>query len=408
MTSEPVEDGAKARIVSLTKYISFPSIAHAGGRYLLAHANALERFADVELLAPDNAVNRRALLRTEQRAGLLRGRGPGGRGGAKVFWDAESALAGSAIPLPWRRLFSSHRAPWKKLESADVIEFQWSEMIALAPLVRRRLPEAVLVGVAHDVITQRWERAAIASTNPLRAGVWRLAAARSRVREARSYAALDLLIVFSEKDAELARSLSSTVRIEVVHPGLESPDDDLPPLRSSDATVLFTGALARRDNAKAIEWFIETAWPRVRASVPNARLVVAGSNPSSRLIGLALDDSAISVTGYVDTLSPYYNGANVFIAPLATGAGVKFKTIEALLHGLPVVATAVGAEGVEAPSDFLQVRTLDSDFAAAVVDQLMSESSRRSDIQDWARSVYGIDAFRSRLHQIFDHIVAQN
>lgn len=407
MSNEPVEDAPRARVVSLTKYIPYPSIAHAGGRYLLAHASALQEFADVEFLAPDTPVNRQALPQTEQRAGLLRGLGAGGRGGGKPFWDIESALAGSAVPLPWRRLFLSDRGPWDALQLAAVVELQWSEMIALAPLVRRRLPKAVLVGVAHDVITQRWERAAAASAGSLQAAVWRLAAARSRAREARSYAALDLLIVFSDKDAELARALCPTVRVEVVHPGLESGDEEAGPFRSSKPTVLFTGALARRDNATAIEWFISSVWPEVRASVNTAQLVVAGSNPSPRLIDLVRNDRSISVTGYVESLSPFYNAADVFVAPLSTGAGVKFKTLEALLHGLPVVATPVGAEGVNAPPEFLQVKTAPPEFAAAVVQQLRSPSSPKSDIRSWAQSVYGVDAFQSRLRSIFARLAQE-
>ena len=40
---------------------------------------------------------------------------------------------------------------------------------------------------------------------------------------------------------------------------------------------------------------------------------------------------------------------------LRDGAGVKFKTIEAVLHGVPVVSTHVGAEGVGPDELFVQV-----------------------------------------------------
>ncbi|MBV8727879.1 MAG: glycosyltransferase family 4 protein, partial [Candidatus Eremiobacteraeota bacterium] len=41
-----------------------------------------------------------------------------------------------------------------------------------------------------------------------------------------------------------------------------------------------------------------------------------------------------------------YDSARVAIAPILYGAGTKIKTIEALQHGVPVVATPVGAEGL--------------------------------------------------------------
>ena len=41
-----------------------------------------------------------------------------------------------------------------------------------------------------------------------------------------------------------------------------------------------------------------------------------------------------------------YNAARIAVAPIRMGAGVKNKTMEALQYGVPVVATAVGAEGM--------------------------------------------------------------
>lgn len=402
-----VERG-RLRIVSLTKYIPYPAIPHAGGKYLLTHAKALRRFAELELLAPVNSVNRAALRSSDGRASLLRGRGPGGRGGWKFFWDVESAWAGSAVPRPWRLLFASTHAPWGLLKSADVIEFQWSEMMALAPFVRRRLPRSVLVGIAHDVITQRWERASEASSNWLQAALFGLAARRSRRTEAKSFAALDLLIVFSDKDARLAQEICPSVRIEVVHPGFEVSLDGTDAEALGDAVVLFTGALGRRDNAEAIEWFIEHVWPRIVEESDGVRLVVAGANPSPELQRHGRLDSSITVTGFVESLSPYYRGASVFIAPLKTGAGVKFKTIEALLHGLPVVASPVGAEGVDAPDSFLIVRTEASEFAEAVLAEIGGRGKvARSEISEWANGIYGVEAFESRLKDLYTSVATK-
>ena len=52
------------------------------------------------------------------------------------------------------------------------------------------------------------------------------------------------------------------------------------------------------------------------------------------------------MTGYVDDLDPFYRDAFVFVAPLRLGAGLKFKVLDAMAYGLPVVATSVAAEGI--------------------------------------------------------------
>ena len=292
------------------------------------------------------------------------------------------------------------------LAAADVIELHWSELIALAPLIRARLPHARLVGIAHDVITQRWERSADGATNPFAGVAFRLAARRSRAREARSFAALDVLIVFSEKDRALAEALSPGTKVEVVHPGLGPVQ---PVTRTADPdqpVVLFTGALGRPDNSRGVSWFIERMWPRVRAAVPAARLVIAGANPPESLRALAERSSGVELTGFVETLEPHYAAANVFIAPLRTGAGVKFKTLDAMLRGVPVVATEVGAEGIDARELFAAVTDDEAAFADAVIAELRTpDGDRAARASEWAERTYGLRAFDARVQEVYDSVL---
>ncbi len=394
---------AKPRVASLTKYIPFDSVAHAGGQYVGAHYRALAPFADVRVIAPNTPINRDAVQRpgAPQETLLLRGVGPGGKGGFKLLGDLESAWAGSAISWPYRRLFQTGAAPWGVLADARIVELQWSEMIALAPAIRARQPRSILVGVAHDVITQRWERAAEAAQGATAAG-YRLAAGRSRAQETRSFAALDLLIVFSEKDALLARAVSPRTRVEVVHPGL-GPDEPMERKASADEPiVLFTGALGRLDNSRGIAWFIENAWAEVLRAVPRARLVVAGAHPPAALESLIARTPRAELTGFVESLEPYYAAASVFIAPVLTGAGVKFKTIDAMLRNIPVIATSVGAEGIDA-QELLACVADDADaFSAAVISELREpDLGRAQRAAAWAQQVYGVEAFQQRVRDLY-------
>lgn len=391
-------------VVSLTKYIPHAAIPHAGGQYVWQQDAVLQSFTDLVHLAPDTPMNRAAAARSDSSvpARLFAGRGPGKTGKYKTLFDIESAWAGSSIGWPYRRLFASDRAPWETLRAADIIEMHWSEMIALAPSIRRRLPQAFLVGIAHDVITQRWQRAATQAGNRLGRAGFSLAARRSRSREARSFAALDMLIVFSEKDAELARALAPALRIEVVHPGMGSPNATRVDRSETDPIVLFTGALDRPDNYRAVEWFVKSMWPQVQRDVPESRLVVAGANPPPSLTAIAEQDSTIELTGFVDSLEPYYEQARVFVSPLRTGAGVKFKTLDAMIRALPIVSTTVGAEGIDGTDLFAAVTDDEDEFAEAVVRELLHPNTDRADrASDWANEIYGHQAFHDRVVELY-------
>lgn len=403
------EPGAIARdrrrpsIVSLSKFMPYSTVPHAGGQYVYLHDRALMEFADVAHLVPDNPENRHALTQDTGAPGrTLRGVGPAGDGSFRLLSDLESAWSRSAIAWPYRRLFQTARGPWESLSAADVIEFHWSEMIALAPLVRERVPGTPLVGVAHDVITQRWRRATITASDPLRRAAYRMAAARSLAGEARSFAAVDALIVFSEKDADLAVSLSPKANVQVVHPGLgpTSPVERRPD--PEEPVVLFTGALDRVDNWKSISWFIERIWPSIVTENPAARLVIAGAKPPASLQDLVSRTRRAELTGFVPSLEPYYAQASVFVAPLLSGAGVKFKTVDAMLRGVPVVATPVGAEGIGDQSLFAAITDEPAEFARAVTAELRSpdvERTRRA--VAWSDEVYGSARFASRIREVY-------
>lgn len=396
---------SRRRLASLTKYIPYAGIAHAGGRYVESHYRALSDDWVIDSFAPQTPANVTAVGRVEHvdAVELVRGVGPFAAGRLKPLADLEAAWAGSTVTRNVRAVFRRDDASvWRRIDRSSLIEFQWSEMFALAELARARLPERFMVGVAHDVITQRWERAADAARVPSRYA-YRLAATRSRDRERRSLASLDIVVAFSEKDAALARALAPNTPTEVVLPGL-SPDEGAPE-RAPDPKepiVLFTGALNRPDNHNGIDWFIQRVWPTVLRAEPSARLVVAGANPPASLERTVARAPRASLTGFVDSLEPHYAQASVFVAPLFTGAGVKFKTIDAMLRRVPVVATPVGAEGIDG-AGLLVGETEDADeFGDFVLRALGPEGGLRArDAQAWAENHYGTAAFERRLRELY-------
>ena len=105
------------------------------------------------------------------------------------------------------------------------------------------------------------------------------------------------------------------------------------------------------------------------ATVPNARLVLAGRG-SEELTG-----PNVSSLGYVLDLNDVYANARVAIAPLRSGAGTRLKILEGLAHGVPVVSTSIGAEGLalEADRDFVLADSPEA-FASAVV-RLLSDDA---------------------------------
>jgi glycosyltransferase involved in cell wall biosynthesis len=58
-------------------------------------------------------------------------------------------------------------------------------------------------------------------------------------------------------------------------------------------------------------------------------------------------DPRVEALGFVDDLDAVYAGARCAVVPLLQGGGTPLKLIEALAHGLPVIATSRAAAGLE-------------------------------------------------------------
>ncbi|KQT45405.1 hypothetical protein ASG52_14660 [Methylobacterium sp. Leaf456] len=76
-------------------------------------------------------------------------------------------------------------------------------------------------------------------------------------------------------------------------------------------------------------------------------LVIAGEICRS-LPGV--EGPGVRLLGYLDRLADFYAQADLVVAPMLMGSGLKMKVGEALSYGRPVIGTAIGLEGFE-PDD---------------------------------------------------------
>jgi glycosyltransferase involved in cell wall biosynthesis len=164
-------------------------------------------------------------------------------------------------------------------------------------------------------------------------------------------------------------------------------------------------------NIDGMRFFIENIWPRLRSAHPGCTLGIVGRAPTPEIRRLADADSSIHVTGTVPDVRPYLWGSRVSVVPLRIGGGTRLKIYEAMAAGVPVVSTAVGAEGlpVRHPN---QIRLADrpEDFAAECSRLLADEAGRRqlsSAARQWVIANASWEAAVERFEQILERGVSQ-
>lgn len=109
--------------------------------------------------------------------------------------------------------------------------------------------------------------------------------------------------------------------------------------------VLYVGNYQNLPNVDALEYFLEDIWPLVRLRCPRAGLSVVGANAGERIRRWHGRDG-VTVVGPVPDLRSYYHRHRVMVAPIRAGSGTRLKILEAFAAGVPVVSTALGAEGI--------------------------------------------------------------
>lgn len=112
-------------------------------------------------------------------------------------------------------------------------------------------------------------------------------------------------------------------------------------------TVVFIGSLFMPNNQEAILWYLKNVHKSLTC-VPEYRFLIAGSTKGYDLTSFIkkLDDfSAVEYQLDVPDLEVIYKSASIFVNPMINGAGVKIKSINAIIEGIPLVSTKIGVEG---------------------------------------------------------------
>jgi glycosyltransferase involved in cell wall biosynthesis len=206
--------------------------------------------------------------------------------------------------------------------------------------------------------------------------VFKIEAAKMRRYERETVARFPRVIAVSEHDRKEMSAMTDRSRISVVPTGV-----DLKQYRAAasaeEPLVIFVGSMDWEANIDGVDYFCREIWPSVKERTPEARLRIVGRNPHPRVQKLA--GESIEVTGTVTSIVDHLKEAAVFVVPLRVGGGTRLKIYEAMAMGKAVVATSIGAEGLDV-TDGRDILLADNaaKFADSVVALLKDRSLRRS------------------------------
>lgn len=398
-------------VVFLSPSVPYPGIEHAGGQYLRRLDEAVCRHTTPCWMAMDRPSLRHSMRQPGVAPDVLLLGDAGARSRLRrcvyrvADWLESKVGRIDAQPIPLAPAIDilTHAGVRRRIRGARILDFQWANYTKLSSVARLINPGAQLHFTFHDVMSQKCDRSAGLAPDAVRRARWQLSAALARRWERRAVTRADLCVVFSQKDKDLLDP-SGRGKVVVIDPPLAEglPSAHVP---NDNGRVLFVGFMARQENVDGLIWFLDSVWPDLLSAVPNAVLRVAGGAMAPTLQQhINAVHPRVELLGFVPDIDSEYRAASAVIVPLRAGAGVKFKTIDALLQGVPVVTTSVGAEGIGGNDLFAGLADEPAGFADALVGVLQHNREavdRARAPQEWAWGRYGVGHFRATIDALY-------
>lgn len=295
------------------------------------------------------------------------------------------ALTGE-IPFIVERFVSSEfrealRLALRRFEP-DIVQIESPFLLPYAEVVKQE-SNALVVLRSLNVEFRIWEGLARNERNRLRQFTLRRVASSLREYEVRHLDTPDAIVPISDNDADDVRGLGCTRPIHVVPCGITLME--LGDAAPEPERVGFIGSLDFRPNQDAVEWIIDELWPRVIERAPEARLSIAGSTPPDWLRQKGRRKN-IDFLGAIDDAPAFMQTMSVIIAPLFAGGGMRIKVLEAMALAKPVVATTLGAGGIDFENGHDILIADDASSFAECTARLLHDSDAATRIGNAART----------------------
>jgi glycosyltransferase involved in cell wall biosynthesis len=152
----------------------------------------------------------------------------------------------------------------------------------------------------------------------------------------------DLVFLNSAEDRDSLARYWPEDRLHHIPNGLNLSDYPIGLAPAVPDRLIYPGSVLYPPNRDAVDWFASRILPRIRAERPGVELRVTGAHDDS-----APQAPGLVYTGRVPDVRAEIAAAWACVVPLRLGAGgARFKVIESMALGTPLIGTAIGIEGL--------------------------------------------------------------
>lgn len=252
--------------------------------------------------------------------------------------------------------------------AAEDFDFIHLESLFMTPYIAtiRRHSKGKIVLRSHNLEYIIWERLAEVSKNKAKKAYLNLLSRQLKKYEISVINQVDGIAAISNEDAKKYLGFKCYKPIVNIPFGINLEKYKPEPEKSEFPSLFHIGAMDWTPNIEGISWFIKNVWNQIRMELPDIKLYLAGRKMPEDLIKYPPDH--IEVLGEVESANSFMNSKAIMVVPLLTAGGMRVKIIEAMALGKVVIATRIGAEGIDyIPGEHLIIANTPAEFTNEIV-----------------------------------------
>lgn len=162
--------------------------------------------------------------------------------------------------------------------------------------------------------------------------------------EKKYYPYFDYITAVANADAKYLEELVGN-KVHVVPNGVDVEFFSPQLTDEKQDTIVFTGVLSNPGNEEACLFLIEEVFPKVHSALPHIKFLIAGRNPSQRL--LSKIPSYVELIENIPDIRDAFKNIIVYVSPINIGGGIKNNVLQALALGAPVITNDFIAEPIK-------------------------------------------------------------
>jgi len=214
----------------------------------------------------------------------------------------------------------------------------------------------------------------------------------------------ELFVTLTNEDKTVLSEISNPEKIKTMPPGIVINPLHEPTKISK--SIFYMGAFNRKANQVALNNFIQHIFPKILVEISDAELWVIGKKPSN--FQIKKYSKNINFTGFIEEIDEFLEKAEVFVAPVLVGSGLKMKILHAMSRALPVVTTKIGTEGISAQNEKeLMIAKNDDAFVNAVTFLLLNDKKRKKmgkNARKFVQNMHSVEADTNRWTKLIEQI----